>query len=84
MRTSIELMNKVLASVQPPEPQPEPGNPTPPPAPTQTVVAYATVVRGYDKTMISSEAEIDAYLAFLREKLTTVVAGGKRIAITND
>lgn len=84
MRTSIELMNKVLASAQPPEPQPEPGNPTPPPAPTQTVVAYATVVRGYDKTMISSEAEIDAYLAFLREKLKTVVAGGKRIAITND
>ena len=80
-RTYIELMNKVLASAQPPEPQPEPGNPTPTPAPTQTVVAYATVVRGYDKTMISSEAEIDAYLAFLREKLKTVVAGGKRIAI---
>ena len=80
-RTYIELMNKVLASAQPPEPQPEPGNPTPTPAPTQMVVAYATVVRGYDKTMISSEAEIDAYLAFLRQKLKTVIAGGKRIAI---
>ena len=82
-RTYLELLNKVVASAQP-TPPPAPGNPgDPPPSPVQTVVAYASVVRGYAKPMLSTDAEVEDYLDYLRGKLKGAVAEGKRIAIAN-
>lgn len=69
-RTSIELMNKVVAK----EPD---GADTPH---TPAVVAYARVTGGYAKSMISTDSEVEDYLTFLRGKLKAAIAAGQRIA----
>ena len=86
-KTYFDLMNRLVASVQPPQPPPQPnggnggaGDTPPPPPPPRVVVPYTSVARGYTKQMITSKDEIEDYLAFIRAKLEAAIADGKRIA----
>lgn len=76
--TYIALMQEIYAAANPPAPEPGPDRPPRPAAPT--VVAYSSVVRDYAKPVIASRADVDAYLAFVKEKLETALAEGKKIA----
>ena len=48
--------------------------------PPPTVVAYSSVVGGYSKPVIASNEDIEDYLAFVRGKLESAIATGKKIA----
>ena len=76
--TYIALMQEIYAAANPPAPPPETGTPVQPAAPT--VVAYSSVVGGYTKPVIASNADIDDYLSFVRGKLESALAAGKKIA----
>ena len=71
-------MQEIYAAANPPAPPPESGTPVQPAAPT--VVAYSSVVGGYTKPVIASNADIDDYLSFVRGKLESALAAGKKIA----
>lgn len=79
--TYITLMQEIYASARPPAPAGtcagEDGVPMPPPP---TVVAYSSVVGGYSKPVIASNEDIEDYLAFVRGKLESAIATGKKIA----
>ena len=76
--TYIALMQEIYAAANPPAPPPEPGTPVQPAAPK--VVAYSSVVGGYTKPVIASNADIDDYLSFVRAKLESALAAGNKIA----
>lgn len=76
--TYISLMQDIYAAADPPVPVPGPDVLPQPVAPT--VVAYSSVVKGYAKPVIANNADIDEYLAFVKAKLETALAEGKKIA----
>ena len=79
--TYIALMQEIYAAVVPPSPAPVPGaSEQPEPPATPTVVAYSSVVGGYTKPVIASNDDVDDYLAFVRGKLESALAAGKKIA----
>lgn len=79
--TYIALMQEIYAAANPPPPAPVPGTPAQPATPAAPkVVAYSSVVGSYTKPVIASGADIDDYLSFVRGKLESALADGKRIA----
>lgn len=82
--TYISLMQEIYAAARPPAPAGTEtgtnGIPNPPPPPT--VVAYASVVKGYARPVIATSADVVEYLDFVKGKLEAALAEGKKIAFS--
>ncbi len=75
--TYLALMREIFAAACPSEGGEVGGNDEA--ASRVQIVPYSSVVSGYKKPVIVNNADVDDYLAFVRERLGAALADGKRI-----
>lgn len=79
----LRLLNQMLAWASPPPPETEPGGETAcrEPAVTYEIISRSALSVPFAKPLLTSEADVDAYLNTLREAMMQAIQNGKRIQV---
>lgn len=79
----LTLLNQMLTWANPPQPKPQPGDETTcrEPAVTYEIISRSALSVPFAAPLLTTEAEVDAYLSALRQTLITAIQNGKRIQI---